>query len=344
MHCPVCGNDHISDAQDLLSRKHEIFTPCPDCNHSIQNKAGPPDDSSPSPCHCGRVFIDDVFVRLYRLLVDEGLFSGDEPLSAIGTPLIDPGIYLRSPPFLPPRTLLIISSVFDEDAAHRAYHEIDQVSGILNQSLIPPGIGDRLDNAPPVCSEQQVLCGCDVRADLFPTSKSQVVVYKKQGAAHIEFPHGFDPKIRSVEAAIQKVHPSLFVDACSGVGTLGIAGGILGVHHIMLNDPWYAAAFFSAFNLQVNKKALGLDECTFSTDFSHLAREKVREEPLLVAEGYGAENRIEVFQGRMELLYSQIHDPSVLTVFDPFNKKKFRQNQSFFSNWEHSVGGEVFIP
>jgi len=344
MHCPVCGKDHICYAQDLLSRRHDTFSPCPDCNRIIRNKSGPPDDSPPPPCHCGKAFIDDVYARIYLLLVDTGLFSGDEPLSSVGTPLIDPGIYLRSPPFLPSRSFLLISSVFDKETAHRAYHEVPQISGILNEGRNPPGIGDRVDVHPPVCSEQKLLCGCDVRADLFPTSKGPVAVYKKQGAAHIEFPHGSDPKIRSVETAIRRVHPSLFVDACSGVGTLGIAGGILGVHHILLNDPWYAAAFFSAFNLLVNKESLGLDECTFTTDFLHLSREKVHDEPLQVAEGHGYEKDVEVFQGRMELLSPLIHDHPVLTVFDPFNKKQFRQNQSFLSGWANTVGGEVFIP
>lgn len=344
MHCPVCGEDHICNAQDLLTRRYDIFTPCPDCNRIIRNKSGPPDDTSPPICHCGKAFIDDVFARLYHFLVDAGLFSGNEPLSSVGTPLIDPGIFLRAPPFLPPRTLLLISSVFDEETAHKAYRAIPQISGILHEGSSPPGIGDRTDNFPPVCSEQRLLCGCDVRADLFPTSKGPAIVYKKQGAAHIEFPHGIDPKIRSVETAIRKVHPSLFVDACCGVGTLGIAGGILGVHHILLNDPWYAAAFFSGFNLLINKKFLGLDECAFSTDFAHLSLEKVHETPLPVAEGYGPEQRIEVYQGRMEYLSPLINERSVLTVFDPFDKKRFRQNQRFLSVWQDTVGGEVFIP
>ncbi|PWR69921.1 hypothetical protein [Methanospirillum lacunae] len=344
MNCPVCGQDHICYAQDLISRRHEIFSPCSDCCRAVRDKTGPPEDSPPPPCHCGRAFIDDVYARLYFLLVDAGLFSGDEALSAVGIPLIDPGIFLRSPPFLPTRSLILISSVFDDDSAHRAYHEIPQISAILKEGKDPPGVGDCADTESHVCSEHRLLCGCDVRADLFPTSHGPVVAYKKQGASHIEFPHGVDPKIRSVETAIRRVHPSLFVDACSGVGTLGITGGVLGVHHIVLNDPWYAAAYFSGFNLLVNKESLGLDECEFAMDFPHLSREKLLDGPLPVAEGFGAEKKVEVFQGRMELLSPLIHDHDVLTVFDPFNKKKFRQNHSFLQGWENDVGGEVFIP
>lgn len=344
MLCPVCGKDHIQASRDLVTRRYDHFSPCPDCTRVVRNKHAPPDTDPPRTCHCGKTFIDDVYVRLYHLLVSEGIFSGDEPLSAVGTPLIDPGTFLRSPPFLPPRSLLLISSFFDTASAARAYHEIPQISGILLKGETVPGIGDRMGDSLPVCFEQTLLCGCDVRADLFPTRSGMVAVYKKQGATHIEVPHGMDPKIRSVEAAIRRSHPSLFVDACSGAGTLGIAGGVMGVHHLLLNDPWYAAAYFSAFNLLVNKEALGLDECVFQTDFSHLSREKVHDEPLAVARGYGPEQSVEVYQGSMKYLPGLISDHPVLTVFDPFDKDRFIRNQRFISCWERSVGGEVFIP
>ena len=343
MRCPVCGENHISFAPELLAN-HDIFTACSDCSGVIRDKSVPPDDHPSPSCHCGRAFIDDVYTKLYHLLVDTGQFLGDEPLSSVGTPIIDPGIFLRSPPFLPPRSLLLISSAFDKETAQEAYRRIPQISGILNQSTNPAGIGDLNDNSVPVYSEQSLLCGCDVRADLFPTRQGSIAVYKKQGSTHIEFPHAINPKIRSVEGAIRKVRPSLFVDACCGAGTLGIVGGVLGVPHILLNDPWYTAAFFSAINLLVNKKALNIDECTFSTDFAHLSREKVHDESLLVAEGHGPDHTAQVFQGRMEYLPSHITDPSVLTVFDPFDKPRFMENQSFLSYWQGTVGREVFIP
>lgn len=344
MHCPVCGEEHIHDAQSLLCRRYDLFSPCSDCIRIIRNKSGPPDSSPSPPCRCGKLFIDDVYVLLYHLLVDAGLFSGNEPLSAVGIPLIDPGIFLRAPPFLPPRSLLLISSVFDETTARKAYHSIPQISCILRGDKNAPGIGDLNNFSEPVCSEHTLLCGCDVRADLFPTSRGPVVIYKKQGSAHIEFPHGFDPKIRSVEEAVRKTHPSLFVDTCCGAGTLGITGGVLGVPHVILNDPWYSAAFFSAYNLMVNNMALGVDECTFDTDFDHLSREKIHDEPLRIATCYGPEHEFTVYQGKMEFLPPHITYSSVLTVFDPFDKQQFKKNQSFLSFWQRTVGGEVFIP
>lgn len=344
MLCPVCGHDHIADAESLVSRKSDLFSPCPECARVIRNKSAPP-GRDPSPqCRCGKSFIDDVYAGLYHILVDAGIFSGEEPLSAVGTPLIHPGMFLRAPPFLPPRSLLLISPVFDACTAARAYRDIPQICGILRSDSRPPGIGDLHDGSVAQPVEHTLLCGCDVRADLFPTSRGPVVIYKKQGSAHIEFPHGIDPKIRSVEAAVRKARPSLFVDCCAGAGTLGIAGAILGVPHLILNDPWYSASYFSAFNLLVNKKAIGLDECTFSLSFDQISREKVQNEPRVVASCSGPDHECIVYQGRMELLSPHITRSPVLTVFDPFDKARLQKNHSFVSFWQQTVGGEVFIP
>lgn len=344
MKCPVCGEDHIHEARDSISIRPEIFSPCPDCRRIVRDKTVPPADIPCTSCDCGKVFIDDVYTRLYHLLVDSGLLSGTEPLSSVGTPLIDPGLFLRSPPHLPPRTLLVISSVFDKGVAERAYKSIPQISGILSDSGAAPGIGDTKDFPSSISSEHRLLSGCDVRSDLFPTSKGPVLVYKKQGSSHIEFPHWSDPKIRSVESAIRRVRPEVFVDACCGSGTLGLTGMRLGVRHTLFNDPWYAAAFFSGFNLIVNKDWIGLDECRLCTDFKRMCREPIREEPYPVAHGYGPEQGAHVYQGAMDLFPSKITGQKVLTVFDPFDKKQFSQNQSFLSFWQRTVGGEVFIP
>ena len=344
MLCPVCRKDHIRSADALLSGKEALFSPCPKCVGVTRNKSSPPDGPPPHFCHCGRAFIDDVYVALYQILVDEGLFNGDEPLSAVGIPLIDPGIFLRAPPFLPARSLLLLSSAFDQQSAVKAFDRISQLSGILLDGHFLPGIGDITSSSNPVSSEHHLLCGCDVRADIFSTTQGPVVIYKKQASTHIEVPHGIDLKIRSIERAIRRVHPHLLVDACCGAGTLGIAGLKLGVHDVLLNDPWYAAAYFTGFNLNINKKILGLEECVCCGNYSRFSQDRIRGESEVVADGFGCDHAVQVFQGRMDSLTTRISDPSVLTVFDPFDKKMFRENAFFLSSWRQTVGGEVFIP
>ncbi|HWQ67438.1 MAG TPA: hypothetical protein VN372_11280 [Methanospirillum sp.] len=348
MDCPVCGRQHLYSNSELVIRGRNLFSPCPECNPVFRDKSVPPDDVPEESCRCGRIFIDDLFVRLYHLLSDAGILTGKEPLAAVGTPLIDPGIFLRTPPHLPPRTLLLISKVFDDDTAEQAFREIPQISAILKNSSLDPEKSPSVGAVPESGHEHRLLCGCDVRADLFPTASGPVTIYKKQGASHIEFPRGIDPKMRSVENAIAKNRPDIFIDACSGSGTLGLAGIRRGVSHVILNDPWYAAAFFSGFNLLVNQDTLGFDECSLTETFSSLSAEPLRSEPFCVAEASGPDRKVHVYQGAMEclppIIKPVLRGNRALTVFDPFDKSSFMQNEPFLSLWKGTVGGEVFIP
>ena len=50
----------------------------------------------------------------------------------------------------------------------------------------------------------------------------QLVMYKQQSLVHIEFPRPGYPKIRAVVLHVGEPPADYFVDACSGVGTLGL--------------------------------------------------------------------------------------------------------------------------
>jgi len=68
---------------------------------------------------------------------------------------------------------------------------------------------------------------------------------------------------------------SFFIDACSGVGTLGIAAACLGVPHVVMNDAWYASAFWSAFNLEVNREYLNISRVKIFEQLQDLQKHPV---------------------------------------------------------------------
>ena len=105
-----------------------------------------------------------------------------------------------------------------------------------------------------------LLAGCDVRASVFNTAFGQVVIYLQQSHMHIEFPREKNPKIDSVERKLNEIMPRIFVDAACGAGTLGLVAAGTGVPCVIMNDAWYAAAFWAAFNLQVNREFFLVDE------------------------------------------------------------------------------------
>ena len=241
-------------------------------------------------------------------MVEEGDLKPTDPLIDVGSPLVHPGFAMDFPPFLPGNSLLLLSSKVTKKTAVRLVREVPELRGVIKRGDFIPGIlRNDLESVPKI---YDLLAGCDVRADIFPLTTGPIVVYKQQSLIHIEFPRPGYPKIRSVEQHVGKPPARFFIDACSGVGTLGLAAGCLGVPHVVMNDAWYAAAFWSAFNLEVNRVYLRVDRVKIFEQLEEMEKHPVMRDPLLIAEAEG-EQRIEVYQGDFRQLYQVI--PAVIS-------------------------------
>ena len=342
MQCPVCGKDCVSRAEDLITTLPAIFSGCPSCRIKILDKSLPPPAVPPAePCECNRRFIDQVFAHLYKILVEEGKFTGKEPLGAVGIPLVHPGFFIRAPPFLPPDSLVLVTRVADSKTAARMKKEVPEIRGVVKGGSFVPGVVDPDLKQPP--RAYTLLAGCDVRADVFPTTAGPVVTYKQQSTIHIEFPREFNPKITNVEERIRADHPDIFVDASSGVGTLGLTAGRMKVPHVIFNDIWYAAAFWTAFNLSVNKEFFDLDEIRILKSYESMKATPVLEGPEKIAEAKGGQT-MEVFQGDYGVLPKVLPKGTLLTVLDLFEKKDSVKVDKALRRWREHASGEVFIP
>jgi len=344
MQCPVCGKDCVSSAQEILSSLPAVFLPCEDCRMQVLDKRLPPPltrEPAP-PCSCGKRFIDAVFAHIWAIMVEEGDLGETDPLIAAGTPLIHPGFAVDRPPFLPKRSLLLLSQRVTPGTAERLVREVFEVRGVVKTGNGVPGISSvNLDEEPIV---HELLAGCDVRADVIPVGSSALVFYKQQSRTHIEFPRAGYPKIRSVEQHVGTPPVSCFVDACCGVGTLGIAAASLGVPHVIMNDAWYASAFWSAFNLEVNRDLLNIGRVRLYKPLQDMAKVPVRRTPEKIAETEG-DQRIEVYQGDFHELPSVlVQDSSPLTALDLFQKSDRVAIERITRDWYERVGGALFIP
>jgi hypothetical protein len=205
-----------------------------------------------------------------------------------------------------------------------------------------PGIADPdLNSVPRV---YDLLAGCDVRADIFPLWSGPLVMYKQQSLIHVEFPRGGYPKIRAVEQHVGKPPAGFFVDACSGVGTLGLTAACLGVRHVVMNDAWFASAFWSAFNLEVNREYLKIDRVKIFEQMEDMQKHPVTKDLIKIAEADG-EQTIEVYQGDFHQLYKVIPQNSQpVTAIDLFDKKNLSLTKQIQKEWLDRVGGTVFIP
>lgn len=339
MQCPVCGAACLQRAEAVLNTLSEIFTPCDRCTVVPLDKRRPlPANYEPgSSCRCGRRFIDDVFASCYLIFIEEGIITDTEPLGAIATPVVNPGFAMRTPPFLPAQSLVLLSPYSDQKTADRIGREVPEVQGVVQVGQAVPGIGP--DGT---LASHTLLTGCDVQTNVFQTALGDLVVYKELSRLHLEFPRPINPKIRAVEHAIQRENPRVFVDACCGAGTLGLTAALAGTPEIILNDAYGPAVFWTAVNLMANQDAFLIDEVVLHAGYADL--QAVSDDPILVAEGLG-DQRICVYQGNFDRLPTAIPETSQsLTALDIFGKDQSQARTAALDRWTRAGGGKAFIP
>jgi hypothetical protein len=343
MKCPVCGMDCVESAMDVLTTLPTIFLPCQKCSMRVLDKRAPlPSPEYAQPCSCGKRFIDEVFAHMYVIMVEERDLVASDPLIAVGTPLVHPGFVMDRPPFLPSNSLLLLSSRITKKTARRLVDEVPELKGVVKTGNFTPGIANPdLHTVPRV---YELLAGCDVRADVFPISSGPLVIYKQQSCIHIEFPRPGYPKIRSVEQHVGKPPVSAFIDACSGVGTLGLSAACLGVPHVVMNDAWYASAFWASYNLEVNRVYLKIDRVKIYEQLEDIQKHPVTRDPVKIAETIGKQH-VEIYQGDYRLLHTVLSPGMApVTAIDLFEKTDIAATEKIKQEWLEKVGGEVFIP
>ncbi len=343
MKCPVCGMDCVKSAREIFAILPSVFLPCAECSVRMLDKRVPlPSLEYEEPCSCGRRFIDEVFAHLYVIMVEEGDLSPSAPLLSVGSPLVHPGYAMDRPPFLPRKSLTLLTAAATKKSAERMMDEVPELRGVIKKGNFVPGIaGLDQDSIPRV---YELLAGCDVRADIFPLRTGPLVMYKQQSRIHIEYPRAGYPKIHAVEQHVKDPVPGTFIDACSGVGTLGLAAACLGVPRVILNDAWYASAFWSAYNLEVNREYLRIQKVRIFEQEEDMEKHPVVREPIRIAETDG-EQCIEVYQGDFRLLPTVLTPKSpTVTALDLFEKNDTPELRRILADWKERMGGEIFIP
>ena len=343
MKCPVCEMDCVKSAKDILATLPSLFLPCPNCTMRALDKRAPlPTLEYAATCSCGKRFIDEVFAHIYVVMVEEGDLRITDPLIAVGSPLVHPGYAMDRPPFLPAKSLVLLTMKASKKTAERLIEEVPELRGVVKTGSFIPGIASPDLNSVPRVYE--LLAGCDVRADIFPLRTGPLVIYKQQSLIHIEFPRSGYPKIRSVEQHVGNPPAQLFVDACCGVGTLGLTAACLGAPRVVMNDAWYASAFWSAFNLEVNREYLKIDRVKIFEQLSDMQKHPVVRDPIKIAEACG-DQVVEVYQGDFRELPSVLpRGIAPVTALDLFDKSDVSATRMIQREWIERAGGEVFIP
>jgi hypothetical protein len=111
-----------------------------------------------------------------------------------------------------------------------------------------------------------------------------------------------------------------------------------------MNDAWYASAFWSAFNLEVNREYLKIRRVRIFEQLDDLQNHPVGCDPIEIARTEG-EQIIEVYQGDFHALPDIIPSGTApLTALDIFDKTDAVTLQKIRQEWIGKLGGEVFVP
>ena len=331
MQCPVCGQE-LPQAGTVLDALVDRFAPCRICRPSLLDPRRPP-DHVPEPCTCGRRPLDGVMAAIHQILADEGEIRPDAPLAAVGTPLLSPLAPLRRPPHLPERSLVLQTPHAPRSSAQRLMDAVLELKGVVADRRLVPGEDGRTHD---------LLAGCDVYPTIRITPAGPLVLYRQASSCHIEAPGPVDPKVAATDRALGRILPDVFVDACAGVGTLGLVAGLRLVPTVVLNDRWGPAAWFAGLNLEVNRASLMIEKVAHLRSFADLQARPIRDEPEVVAAAHG-EQEILVSHGTLWAIPPLLPPGLRLAALDPFNKEPARLAR-IMAKWQNCAGGEVFIP
>jgi hypothetical protein len=311
MRCPVCKNDCIRPAEEVLAEIDTRYQACPACapdpNLSKTTGAGFLPERIERCRSCGRAALDAVMLDALHLLQRFGLRDEDDSLRSVGTPLIDVGYPLAYPPRLGPKSLILSGERYSKKAAEAMVAEIPEIKGVILSRGVP-GVVDPRRNP----ERNALLAGCDMRADVVSSLLGELVIYKNQSHIHIEFSRQNAPKMRILEQLYFQGKLRDVVDGLSGPGTLGLMCVLAKARRVVMNDAWKPAVQNVLLNLEVNKSLLGVTEI----EYLQPIHTEVGKAPALVGSARGG-CAIEVYHGDLTRLFERAQ-PAEICLIDHF--------------------------
>ena len=204
-----CGNNCVKSKSKVIKDLNDFFSACENCKDINFKKFKPLNnqldvdllDSNFRRCICGKRHLDVVMAHILKIMMDEGVKKPDSTLRNVCVPLITPAYPLKSAPYLPDNSLVILSEDVNVGCAKRIVKEVPEVKGVLKGVLKDiVGVKDS-ENKP---NTYELLGGCDLRCDMVKTPWGILCLYKYQGEIHIEVPQPLSPKISGLKKVLSK--------------------------------------------------------------------------------------------------------------------------------------------
>jgi hypothetical protein len=261
-----CGFKCIEDASTTFKHIKQLYSPCNECKDPKLRKFKALKDqinlekinANYGRCKCGKRHLDQVMAHILKIMIDENIKDKKSTLRNTCTPLLTPAYPLKSTPYLPEKSMVIIADGITKKCAKKIIAEIPEIKGVL-EGDIRQTVGLKDSNSKP--HTYKLLAGCDMRCDIVLTPYETLCIYRNQAEIHVEFTKPISPKIEILKNIIKKYKNPTVLDCTCGPGTLGITCLKAGAKRVVFNDLWYPAARMALLNLEVNGFKTILNDC-----------------------------------------------------------------------------------
>ena len=344
MKCPACGSDCVHQAPEILKDIPTRFLPCARCSMRILDKRVPlPAPEYAEPCSCGKRFIDEVFAHMYVIMQEEGDLTSRDPLIAVGSPLVHPGFAMDRPPFLPAKSLLLLSGKVQEKAARRIFAEVPEIRGVVKTADYIPGLVSLDEETVP--RVYALLAGCDVRADIYPLATGP------SGCIQAAVPYPRRVPARRISKTPIRCCP------CGNAPGPALCGCLFGAGNTWPRGgvPWRPACGYERCLVRLGVLVGVQSGCQpWLPGYRRSAN-------LRASRGYGPssgrpgsrqncrncgpsrklKSTREIFRHLDRVIPRDAHPVAVLDIFDKDNKKEV---SALLRDWKGRMGGNAFIP
>lgn len=254
-----CKNNCIQEKNRVLDDIEGLYLPCPDCSEKRLKKAVPLKrqiklskiNKDYLKCQsCGKRHMDLVMAHVLKIMIDEGQISESASIRQVGVPLITPAIFLDKLPYIPEKSLVIITTFCDKQTAIKIIEEVPEIKAVIKGDT-KITVGQINENES--ITNYELLSGCDIRCDIQYTDFGPILIYKNQSTLHIEYPKEKSPKIQQLSSVLDKYENPTVLDAMCGPGTLGIYALMKNAKKVVFNDIYEEALESLKINLNVNE-------------------------------------------------------------------------------------------
>ncbi|RAP44359.1 MAG: hypothetical protein BZ135_08520 [Methanosphaera sp. rholeuAM6] len=255
----TCNESCIKNKEDTLQEINKKYLPCSNCNTRQLKKSMPlirqvklsDLDKNYLRCEsCGKRHIDIVMAHVLKIMIESNQISSSTSIRNVGTPLISPAISLRALPYLPEKSLVIITTTSDKQTAEKIIEEVPEIKAIIKGDTHQT-VGKINETTDAI--EYELLSGCDIRCDIQFTDIEPILIYKHQSKLHIEYPKEESPKIKQLDEVLDKYENPTVLDAMCGPGTLGIYAILKNAKKVLFNDIYEQSLDCLKTNLKINE-------------------------------------------------------------------------------------------